>query len=196
MKKSILKLTLPMLFVLFAICMQAEVPTIHVFIYGKVDKVEATRYVSLIHKYYAHVKLESKCLTLPKSAFYAPRKRYLAYTILKEQYKVCPKGDYVIGLTDKDISMNRLSKGKQVNWGIMGLTDYIGGHSCVISSYRVKNKEDLPYLMLHELGHAFGLKHCTNKCLMQDAQGKNKFGYLRTFCPLCKATLKAKGWKI
>jgi archaemetzincin len=182
--------------VLFSVSIYAKVPMVHVYTYGNFDRQKAARYVSEIRKYYSNVKLESEKLVLPSSAFYSPRQRYLAYFVLVSQYKYCPKGDYIIGVTDKDISMNRMVKGQQINWGIMGLTDKVGGHSCIFSSYRVKKDDDMKYLMLHELGHAFGLKHCSNRCLMQDAHGKNKFGYLRSFCPSCKAVLKLKGWKL
>lgn len=180
----------------FSASIYAKAPMVHVYTYGNFDRQKAARYVSEIQRYYANVSLESKNLVLPASAFYSPRQRYMAYTILRSQYKYCPKGDYIIGITDKDICMDRMVKGKRINWGIMGLTDRVGGHSCIFSSYRVKKDGDMKYLMLHELGHAFGLKHCSHRCLMQDAHGKNIFGYLRSFCPSCKTVLKSKGWNL
>lgn len=180
----------------FPVSIYAKVPMVHVYTYGNFDKQKAARYVSEIRKYYANVKFESKKLVLPISAFYTPRQRYLAYAVLSSQYRYCPKGDYVVGITDKDISVFRMVDGQRVNRGIFGLTDRIGGHCCIFSSFRIKHDADMKYLMLHELGHAFGLQHCTNRCLMQDAHSKNKFGYLRSFCPSCKAVLKSKGWKL
>ena len=56
------------------------------------------------------------------------------------------------------------------------------GASCVGSLYRVqrgaKNRKQIierfRKITIHELGHNFGLKHCTynSKCLMQSAKGK------------------------
>lgn len=194
--KRCLKMLLLAVAVLFSVSIYAKVPTVHVYTYGNFDKQKAARYVSEIRKFYSDVTLESKKLVLPSSAFYSPRQRYLAYVVLASQHKYCPKGDYIIGITDKDISIFRMEDGQRVNRGIFGLTDRIGGHSCIFSSFRIKHDADMKYLMLHELGHAFGLKHCSNRCLMQKAHGKNKFGYLRSFCPSCKAVLKAKGWKL
>src|SRR5574344_1900216 len=77
----------------FSACIYAKAPMVHVYTYGNFDRQKAARYVSEIQRYYANVKLESKNLVLPSSAFYSPRQRYMAYTILRSQYKYCPKGD-------------------------------------------------------------------------------------------------------
>ncbi|WP_051313400.1 matrixin family metalloprotease [Sporocytophaga myxococcoides] len=91
--------------------------------------------------------------------------------------------DYIIGLTDYDISVTKRDvfgnvkapKEKYADWGIFGL-GYRPGPSCIISSFRLHSKSKTLYLerlkkvSVHELGHNLGLDHCENTgCVMQDA---------------------------
>ena len=73
-----------------------------------------------------------------------------------------------IGLTHQDIST---SIHGHYNYGIMGLS-FRPGDACVVSTFRLKRKDDLWKVTIHEFLHSRGLPHCkTNapKCLMQDA---------------------------
>ena len=78
---------------------------------------------------------------LPATAFYKPRQRYVADSLLFF-LKQCNEGrtGKIIGITHKDIST---TKKPHFNWGIMGL-GYRPGEACVISSFRpikkVKNR--------------------------------------------------------
>lgn len=61
------------------------------------------------------------------------------------------------------------------DFGIMGLA-YCPGKSCVVSGYRLKHQNyDIHFgrfkkVVIHELGHNFGLPHCPDKkCVMTDA---------------------------
>ena len=110
---------------------------------------------------------------LPAFAFYKPRQRYKADSLLKFQICLLPQGcETVIGLTQKDISTGN------PEWGIFGL-GYQPGNACVISVYRLKGSTYRQYeerfikVLLHELGHNSGLPHCTyhEQCLMNDAKG-------------------------
>jgi len=78
----------------------------------------------------------------------------------------------------------------------MGL-GYSPGKGCVASSFRVKDKKNFPKVVIHEIGHTSGLPHCKEAaCLMQDAEGKDKFRELTGFCRKCSAHLRSRGWKI
>lgn len=91
--------------------------------------------------------------------------------------------DYIISLTDKDISttkrdgLGRIKKpeSKYSDWGVFGL-GYRPGPSCIVSTYRLKNTdqrkfiERLKKVAIHELGHNLGLDHCESElCVMRDA---------------------------
>ena len=81
----------------------------------------------------------------------------------------------------------------------MGISRTDKGLSVVTTSrFKTKATTQLYFnrLMLHELGHAFGLNHCSDKnCIMVDAKGKNQFGHTPSFCSRCKEFLGKKNWK-
>lgn len=116
---------------------------------------------------------------LPKDAWYAKRKRYRADKIiemLEAEFVDAPATTHVLALTMVDIST---SKPPHEDWGIFGLGQ-MPGRAAVVSTFRLRKKAtDSAHLKrrlgnttLHELGHTFGLDHCTEvKCPMQDAEG-------------------------
>lgn len=78
------------------------------------------------------------------------------------------------------------------NYGIMGLS-YRPGDACVVSMYRLKRKDDLWKVTMHEFLHSRGLPHCKKdnpKCLMQDAHGKNTFNMKHGLCEGCNKALR------
>ncbi len=137
---------------------------------------------------------------LPKIAFYAPRNRYRADTLLNYLLQVRPKNiDYMVGLTEKDISC---TNGKYADWGVFGL-GFMPGRSCVISTHRLHFgqkslahfQERISKVVIHELGHNFGLDHCANpNCIMHDAEGtiKSVDHEKKALCAECKKTLEKK----
>lgn len=143
------------------------------------------------------ILLEEK--PVPRSAFYKPRQRYVADSLLVF-LKQCNAGRHgkILGITPKDIST---TKKPHINWGIMGL-GYCLGEACVISSFRpmkkVRNREHfinrMVVLALHELGHTYSLPHCPNDpCIMKDAGGKMNLDNGETYCTKCSAFLKQSG---
>lgn len=141
--------------------------------------------------------------SLPKVAYYPPRKRYRAEIILDELQKEVPAdGLRVLGLTAKDIST---TKGKYKDWGVIGLA-YLSGRVCVISSFRCKKKAKNAHHALirfaktavHEIGHTLGLEHCPHRgCLMEDAKGKVRTSDREyDFCKQCRARLKRNGYNL
>lgn len=133
-------------------------------------------------------------IPLPASAYYPIRSRYRADKLIAYLKKRHGADTVVIALTDKDIS---ITKGKHADWGVMGF-GYRPGTSCVISTYRIRNNKDqLPKLAFHELGHTQGLPHCPElTCFMRDAEGANPLNQMTGFCHECKTFLKSKGWNI
>ncbi len=156
-------------------------------------------YLNYVHaelkKMYTDIELK-KSMPLPKLAWYAPRKRYRADSLIQYLSRITPKGHLTIGLTTKDIST---TDGAIKDWGIMGL-GYCPGKSCVASSFRLSKDNKLLQLFkvsIHELGHTQGIPHCPNKtCYMQDAEGKNKTDEEVGFCDKCKNILLKSGWAL
>lgn len=113
---------------------------------------------------------------LPSFAFYAPRHRYKADSLLVFQNNKA-YDRFIVGLTHQDISTN---KGTNPDWGVFGL-GYCPGNASIISTYRLQKvshsrpqlQERLLKVVLHELGHNLGLPHCSNseECLLSDAGG-------------------------
>jgi archaemetzincin len=118
---------------------------------------------------------------LPRSAWYAPRKRYRAEKLLAFlDREVLPDSgcDIVMGFTRVDIST---TNGSHADWGILGLA-WIGGPSGVVSTRRLGRNVGprsktmrAVKVMNHELGHVLGLDHHdVEGCLMEDAGGTVK----------------------
>jgi archaemetzincin len=116
-------------------------------------------------------------IDLPESAYYSPRNRYRADSLIRYLRRIAPDSCYkIIGLTNKDIST---TSGEYTDWGIFGL-GFRPGKSCVVSTFRLQRNvshkkfiERLRKVSIHEIGHNLGLPHCpTEDCVMQDAHGK------------------------
>jgi archaemetzincin len=151
-------------------------------------------YIQLLNVY-PNIVL-SEPINFPKNAFYKPRNRYRADTLIAFLRNKAPKNTVIIGITTKDISA---TKGKIVDWGVMGL-GYRPGNACVVSTFRLK-KEKIPEqfykVCLHEIGHTQNLKHCPDQgCIMRDAEGKNHLDELNSFCRSCTKKMKKRGWHL
>jgi archaemetzincin len=164
-----------------------------------------------LFKDFSSVKILPK-MNLPQKAIVGIRHRYDAnkmLEILQSLYVTCkyPKETFLVGVTESDICQNRQEtkkwKGKKgygaLDYGIMGL-GYLPKSKNLVPSQKVNinstkrlnsnKKEQLVKLIKHELGHNFGLPHCSNKsCIMRDAEGGNHFDEMTGFCKKCKLKL-------
>ncbi|MBS1743278.1 MAG: matrixin family metalloprotease [Bacteroidetes bacterium] len=158
-----------------------------------VDEQDVDYLVKELLKVYPNIHV-NKAVKLPAFAWYAPRKRFKADSLLKFLSSVTKPGHVIIGLTSKDIST---TKNNHPDWGVMGL-GLCPGNSCVASSFRLSTKErrmQLFKVAIHELGHTQGLPHCAVKsCYMRDAEGRNPTNEEKEFCSSCKKFLIKKGW--
>jgi len=135
---------------------------------------------------------------LPLFAYYKPRDRYKADSI--HTFLQSTRSDnvrIVAGITEKDISTK---KGVVDDYGIMGY-GYSPGYVCVVSTLRLKKdnpsdklfEQRLLKTVIHELGHNFGLPHCsTPYCIMADAKGKLSQDSETVLCADCKNKLHLK----
>lgn len=172
-------------------------PCIHIYRYGDFPIAKAKQLKAKLEKVYPSVNLADDAITLPKECYYKPRDRYRG-TGLLDDLKNLRDGGFALGLTNRIIyQKNEISP----SFGVFGIS-YMGDSVSVISSLRPKtfktlSDDDLEELMLHELGHAFGLPHCENeKCMMVDAEHGYKFAQTQSFCSSCRNYLNKKGWTI
>jgi archaemetzincin len=133
---------------------------------------------SLRETYQVEVRRHA-AVPLPKEAWYAPRKRYRADTLLEHLGTLVadmPAGTRALGLTSVDIST---TKDKFKDWGVFGLGE-LGGTAAVVSGFRLwrktTDKKKIEWRVtntaVHEVGHVLGLDHCVEpRCVMLDAEG-------------------------
>ena len=173
-----------------------KVRNISLYLYDDFPVQKAQMLADALKEAYPSVSIQKESLVLPKEHYNRERKRYSGTGLLKDLSKL-RKGNVVLGLTDEIIfKANELSP----TYGIFGVSP-VGAYVAVISSTRPSGKQHtndhLVKLMMHELGHSFGLNHCSNQhCFMVDAEHGNKFSQTPSFCNECKTFLNTKGWKI
>jgi archaemetzincin len=135
---------------------------------------------------------------IPKSTWYAPRKRYRADKLLDwMRSDLLPQREdcrWIVGLTRSDVSV---TKGEHKDWGVLGLGE-VDGRVAVVSSFRTHKKLREPHTALrrtvkvvnHEIGHMMGLPHVKGEgCLMNDAEGTVLTTDLETGL-LCQSTIE------
>lgn len=156
-------------------------PCIALLPFGNFNDVDTARLRNAISTFYHTDVIWEPAEPLPASAWYEPRQRYKADSIIDYlQGRSSFNMKTLVGLTNKDIST---TKGDNPDYGIFGL-GFMPGKGCVISTFRlkkgIKNEEHFYQrtlkVVLHEIGHNYGLEHCTSgySCLMQDAEGTIK----------------------
>ncbi len=142
-------------------------------------------------KYVGNIALDRKALT-------TKRKDHVRYraNLLNEQLKAFKSDStIVIGLTQVDIGLDNFRN--RPHSGIMGLASGIGTGIAVFSSYRPHGYGQLFSVMLHEIGHTQGLRHCHDtNCMMQNANGGNPFAKTNSFCDKCKKYMKNRHWDL
>lgn len=104
-----------------------------------------------------------------------------------------------ISTTKKDESGNVLKpESRYSDWGVFGL-GYRPGCSSIVSTFRLGTSnrklllERIKKVCNHELGHNFGLPHCTSSetCVLRDAAEtiKTVDNVDDTLCNICKAKI-------
>ena len=159
---------------------------------GKVTPAFISRAYAAVKLIVPGVELAQK-ESMPQAAFYAPRNRYRADSLINWMSRRASQNQVYVGITMQDIST---TKNENPDSGVMGL-GFNPGNACVASDFRLRNKNYFYKVVLHELGHTAGLPHCPEQtCFMVDAEGKDKSGGETGFCDTCKNYLINKGWKL
>lgn len=151
---------------------------------GTADTAELTQVKKSIQAIFDADVYILEAVELPQSAFINIKSpRYRGDSLLLFVMRNKPDSiNFIIGFTAQDISVTKRNidgsikapSSKYKDWGVFGLAN-LGGTTSIVSSFRLKgNKalflERLSKISIHELGHSFGLPHCTNdSCIMQDA---------------------------
>jgi archaemetzincin len=177
---------------------------------GTIPNIQIEKVKKAIDSIYKYQVVVLKSIQLPESCFTNVKvPRYRADKLL--EYLISIKSDSIdniVGLTNKDISTTKKDEKGNVkeprsryeDWGVFGL-GYMPGSSTIISTFRITDEdrkltqERLNKVVVHELGHNFGLPHCPEtKCVMADAVESIKTvdkGEL-TLCKKCKDLLILK----
>lgn len=137
-------------------------------------------------------------VALPVNAYYKPRDRYKADSILGYLQKMRAGNIRIVAaVTGRDISAR---KGAIDDYGLMGYS-YSPGYVCVVSTFRLSKgnpskqlfQQRLLKTVVHELGHNFGLPHCPNKhCIMADAEGRMSQDKETQLCDECRRKLRLR----
>ncbi|HEX6432157.1 MAG TPA: matrixin family metalloprotease [Niastella sp.] len=151
---------------------------------GQYDQTQLQFIQNELHQFYKVPVVILKEVAMPATFKNMTKgERYSADSIIKWLAHSAPDSiTKVVGLTHKDIYTTKWESGQikkpeqtYAVWGIFGL-GYMPGRSCIISDHRLKTSDTprfhhrLRTVVIHELGHNMGLRHCSTKnCIMSDA---------------------------
>lgn len=164
---------------MFVLCVSCNRPkVIYIQPLGRVEQADINIVKRAVENFY-----HRPCVVKPERGFTTDiladsKTRYEASRILSK-YNT---SDYTLILTAQDIAVVNPQRHVK-EWGVFG-QGYQPGTTCVVSTFRLKKDvsaelfhQRLIKVCLHELGHNFGLPHCSSgdtRCLMRNAEGTIK----------------------
>lgn len=150
--------------------------------FNNCDKTWQKYLVDKVSTFYNVTGYYNTSINLPKEAYYKPNNRYRADSLLSFLSRYNLKFDRIIAVTDKPISCTR------DGWedrSVLGLA-FPSLKRCVVSSFKLHTDIDKCLnVILHEVGHTYGLNHCpTTTCFMSVGKVVNtKYGPV--LCKTC-----------
>jgi archaemetzincin len=113
-----------------------------------------------------------------------------AYTHQRDQYDAELLLRYLLSTKKKELAVWVIPKDlytQDMNF-IFGLAQYLRG--AMLSIFRLSTKELREKEAIHEVGHIFGLTHCTNRCVMQYSNSLGEAQHKPdSLCQTCTARL-------
>ncbi len=191
--KNRIKFIIVFLIVIIASCNQnnstnLKEKTVAILPYKGISQLEIDTISKTLQSFYKIKTIQLPFQEISKKAFVNIKSpRFRADSIIKLQQKLKPSSvNYILGLTNKDISVTKKDKQGNIkkptykynDFGVMGLA-YCPGKSAIVSTFRLKSSnkklqlERFKKVVIHEFGHNLGLPHCDNKhCVMTSAAEK------------------------
>ncbi len=116
------------------------------------------------------------------------RSQVVAEPLLEELCSLGLSRFKLLGVTGHDLTADGSSY-------VFGLAE-LGGRAALLSTFRLRCAEHERFMLrllkeaLHELGHTFGLKHCTQSCVMRfSAEVHEVDAKPACFCSSCASSL-------
>jgi archaemetzincin len=124
----------------------------------------------------------SKNFNISRECWIASRRQYNAECLLDYAKKQIPY-EFVLIIISEDIYIRDLNYAFGI--GVLNI-------GSVISTFRLENNiENLNKIILHEVGHVFGLTHCHSPCSMGPSNNINDVYQMKaSYCQNCKIMLK------
>lgn len=163
---------------------------------------DSKRVKKTIESYY-QVKVEMlPPINLPKSVYWNESDTLRPSEVnafVKENYKATSYNKY-IALTESPLQLSRSNEWWIINGFIRGLGT-VNGNNCIISTFKIKKESNgdkktyhnlLSKVTRHELGHNYGLNHCSNEqCVMVSGiEPEIIYAAKNVLCDSCSKILK------
>jgi len=172
------RLLLPF-YLVIACCLSCNRPkVVYILPLGNVDKADISLVKAAVESFYHYPCIIKPAAGLTNDILADSKTRYEANRILSK-YNAW---ENTLILTEQDIAVVNPQRHVK-EWGVFGL-GYQPGTTCVVSTFRLKQNaatqlfhDRLIKVCLHEIGHNFGLPHCSSgdkRCFMRDAKGSIK----------------------
>ena len=136
-----------------------------------------------LYEFYGLRTFQNTPLDILGTTYNSERKQYDAAALLENLVRV-KHGDIALWIIDQDIYCKDMAY-------IFGYA--LAQYGAILSTSRLDSAELVQKEAVHETGHALGLKHCTNRCLMQFSNSLEEARLKpMKLCEHCRYSVKCK----